>query len=89
MHSGNMGCGGGAGRSSFREDLVEKPEDFRHVELDVLEVQEMLIVFLLRTREKKFSAEQHNVDPGDRQLTFSSKSSMLRSISNIAFSRPL
>ena len=37
-------------QSSFSEDLVEETEHFRHVELHVLKVQQMLIVLLLYTR---------------------------------------
>ena len=36
-----------SGLSSFREDLVEKTEHLGHVKLYVLEVEKVLVVFLL------------------------------------------
>ena len=41
----------GRRRSSLRENLVEETQHLGHVELDVFEVQEVLVVFLLLTRE--------------------------------------
>jgi hypothetical protein len=35
-------------KSSLGEDFLQELEDFRHVKLDVLEVQQVFIVFLLR-----------------------------------------
>lgn len=73
-----------SGRSSFREDLVEQTKHLGHVELHVLKVEKMLVVFLLWVE-----LSQNEAYGASMQRTFSRRSSMLRSISRIAFSRPL
>lgn len=71
---------------SLSEHFLEETQHLRHIQLNVLEVKEMLVVFLLK------GTQGHQLE-GYRgvpwQPTFSNKSSMLRSISRIAFSLPL
>jgi hypothetical protein len=69
--------------SSLGEDLLEESKDLGDVQLDVLEIEEVLVVLLLL---EKVSV---NIGRAEERLTFSNRSSILRSISRIAFSRPL
>ena len=67
----------------LREHLLEQVQYLRDIQLHIFKVQEMLVVFLLCTDEPATRAKQADIQ------TFSSKSSILRSISRMAFSRPL
>ena len=75
-------------RSSFGEDLLEQGEDFGHVQLHVLEVQQVLVVLLL-WNERRGRQIWGAVSRSGGRRTFSNRSSIFRSISRMAFSRPL
>lgn len=67
--------------------LVEEGEHTRDVQADILEVKKSDAVLLLR--EAPSEGQLRIPRTTSPSPTFSSKSSILRSISRIAFSRPL
>lgn len=84
-------------REATRPDsahLVEQPQHLWHIELHILEVQHGLIIFLLKASGSARVHTWGTVPPVPALglalgLTFSSKSSIFRSISRMGFSRPL
>jgi hypothetical protein len=67
------------------EDFIEQCQDFWNVELYIFQIKEMLVVLLLEAEVVRIPTTRIE----NQRRTFSSRSSILRSISRIAFSRPL
>lgn len=66
--------------------LVQQREHLDDIQLYIFQIQQVLVVFLLHSRTSK-SAYTHRKQ--SNQPTFSNRSSIFKSISNIALSRPL